>query len=186
MTHGQTGELSVMQEISVIVDFNGIVIFDPVLLGCIRPEIGCGENLYQRFTQTNEGDEVVKQGIVVPIIGINDSIYRVLIRDEAERSQVDPELIVVSNHGFPLKIVSQAVITDLASFLEWNPEEDWQKINVSPGDYSVRINGFRKIKNKEVVDFGFEVVLGGRECLPEFSASLAMNMQVLELPDKWF
>lgn len=88
-THGPTGELSVVQEVNIIVDFNGIAIFDSVLLGCIRPEIGR-----------------------------------------------------VSNHGFLLKIVSQAVVTDLASFLEWNPEEDWQKTNVSPGDYSVRINGF--------------------------------------------
>lgn len=169
---------------SIIVDFNGIVIFDPVLLGAIHPAVGRGENLYRRFTHTPEGDQVVKQGIVVPIIGINDSIYRVLIRDETEQSPIDPDLIVVSNYEFPLKIVSQGVITDLASLLEWNPEEDWQKMNIPPGEYSVRINGFRKIVNNEVEDFGFEVVLTRCECLPAFSASLVRNMQVLELPDE--
>ena len=173
-----------MQETSIIVDFNGIVIFDPLLLGALYPEVGHGENLYRRFTQTPEGDDVVKQGIVVPIIGINDSIYRVLIRDEAEQSPVDSDLIVVSNYAFPLRIASQAVITDLASLLEWNPEEEWQKMNIPPGNYSVRINGFRNIMNNEVVDFGFEVVLTGCECLPQFSASLVKNMQFLELPDK--
>lgn len=96
-----------MQETRIIVDFNGIVIFDPVLLAVIYPEIGHGENLYRHFTQTPDGDEVVKQGIVVPIIGINDSIYKVLIRDEAEQSPVDPDLIVVSNYAFPLRIVSR-------------------------------------------------------------------------------
>lgn len=29
------------------------------------------------FTGSEEGDAVVRQGIVVPLIGINDSIYKV-------------------------------------------------------------------------------------------------------------
>ena len=54
----------------------------------------------------------------MPIIGINDSIYKVFLRNESEPSVIDPELIVVSNEVFPLKISSHAVITDLASLLE--------------------------------------------------------------------
>ena len=172
-----------MQEIEVIVDFNGIVIFDPMLLCGFYPGIAIGENLYRRFTQTDDGDKVVEQGIVLPIIGINDSIYRVLIRDETERSRVDPELIIFSNSEFPLKITSQAIITDMASLLEWNPDEEWQELEIPVGNYSVAINGFRKIENNAIVDFGFEIVFAKRGALPKFSASLTKNMQVLELPD---
>jgi hypothetical protein len=56
-----------------------------------------------------------------------------------------------------------------------------RKLNNSPGNYSVWINGFRKVENNEVVDFGFEIVMTRCEGLPVFSASLARNMKVLEL-----
>lgn len=171
-----------MHELEVVVDFNGIVIFDPAVLNSFYPGLKRGENLYRSFTQSCDGDEVVRQGIVMPILGINDSIYKVIIRENLEQSKISERLIVVSNAGFPLKISKFAVISDLASFLEWDPDEDWQTLSFSPGNYFVKINGFRKIENNEVTDFGFEVILTRCVELPEFSGSLTENMQVLELP----
>lgn len=171
-----------MQKLKLIVDFNGIAIFDPKLLQRFYGEIGIGENLYERFIRTDDGDKIVAQGIVVPILSINDSTYKIFLRNENEPSSLDPEIIVTSNEVFPLKISHHAVITDMASLLEWDPDEDWQTLDTPPGAYSVRINGFRLIENNLVTDFGFEIVLTESETLPAFTGSLSKNMQVLELP----
>ena len=40
-----------MQKIDVTVDFNGIVVFDPVLLNDFYGEIDNAVNLYQRFVK---------------------------------------------------------------------------------------------------------------------------------------
>lgn len=171
-----------MQELEVTVDFNGIVLFDPEALKNFYSEIDIGTNLYFRFTRTDDGDAVVQQGIIIPIIGINDSIYKVFLRFSTETSKIDPTTIIASNGDFPFRVNSQAVITDMASLLEWDPTEDWPKLELPAGNYSARINGFRVIKNNEIADFGFEIVFTTCDVLPAFTGSLATNMQVLELP----
>lgn len=171
-----------MQTLEVTTDFNGIVMLCPDRLEDFYGTLSIGENLYEKFVGTTDGDTVIREGIIVPIIGINDSTYRIIIRDEAEPSSIPGNLIIVSNHDFPLIVTSRAVIADMAVLLEWSPEESWQDVKIEPGNYSVCVNGFRQIQNDEVIDFGFEFVLSKRSSRPEFTASLEKNMQVLELP----
>ncbi|ATQ78335.1 hypothetical protein CR152_30380 [Massilia violaceinigra] len=171
-----------MQQFEVVVDFGGIVVFDDKGLQAYFGNIAEGDNLYRRFTTTDDGDKVVEQGIVIPIIGVNDSSYRVSVRMAGEPSIVPDELIIVRNASFPLRVTDRLIIADLAVFLEWYPEEGWQRIDIAPGCYAVAVNGFRKVENNVVVDFGFEIVLTPADALPPMSASLQQNMQVLELP----
>ncbi|OIJ41832.1 hypothetical protein [Massilia timonae] len=69
-----------MQKFELIVDFNGIVIFDPSLLAGYFSEINPGDNLYARFVRSDEGERVVEQGIVLPVLGLNDGIYSIILR----------------------------------------------------------------------------------------------------------
>ncbi|NHZ37962.1 hypothetical protein [Massilia rubra] len=124
----------------------------------------------------------MEQGIALPIVGINDSSYRVIVRLAGEASAIPDQLIVVRNASFPLRVTGRLIIADLAVFLEWYPEQGWQRVDVAPGCYAVAVNGFRKVDNKVVVDFGFEIVLTPAATLPAMSASLQQDMQVLELP----
>lgn len=171
-----------MQQFEVIVDFGGIVMFDDKSLQAYFGQIAEGDNLYTRLTTSDDGDKVVEQGIVVPIIGVNDSFYRVVVRMAGEASVVPDELIIVRNASFPLRVTGRLIIADLAVFLEWYPEQGWQRVDVAPGCYAVAVNGFRKVDNNVVVDFGFEIVLTPAATLPAMSASLQQDMQVLELP----
>ncbi|MDQ1924539.1 hypothetical protein [Massilia pseudoviolaceinigra] len=171
-----------MQQFEVVVDFGGIVVFDDKGLQAYFGNIAEGDNLYRRFTSTDDGDKVVEQGIVIPIIGVNDSSYRVSVRMAGEPSVVPDELIIVRNASFPLRVTGRLIIADLAVFLEWYPEEGWQQIDIAPGCYAAAVNGFRKVENNVVVDFGFDIVLTPADALPPMSASLQQNMQVLELP----
>lgn len=171
-----------MQELELTVDFNGIVIFDPALLVGYFSGINVGDNLYGRFVSSDEGDRVVSGGIVLPILGLNDSNYKIILRRAEEPSSVDPGTIIVVNGAFPLKIATKAIIADMATLREWSPDENWHEVSLAPGNYSVNVNGFRKVSEGEVIDFGFELVFEERRLLPKFSGSLDKNMQVLELP----
>jgi len=172
-----------MQELELIVDFNGIVVFDPCLLEEFCSGIKFGENLYRRFTTTDDGDKVVEQGILVPVLAINDSIYKVYVRLAHEASPVPSELIVLSNGDFPFRVRERAMIADMAALLEWAPEENWQPLELAAGNYSVCINGFRRIENNQIIDFGFEIVFSPCETLPQCTGSLTTSMQVQEFPE---
>ena len=171
-----------MQNFELIVDFNGIVIFDPSVLAGYFCEINLGDNLYARFVGSDEGERVVEQGIVLPVLGLDDGIYSIILRTDKEPRGIDPKTIIVSNATFPLKIVTKAVISDMATLREWAPGENWREVMLSPGNYAVTVNGFRVIARREIIDFGFEFVFEETEELPTLSGSLAKNMQVLELP----
>lgn len=172
-----------MQELRITVDFNGIAIFDPDVLERFYGAIARGENLYRRMTTTDDGDQVVEQGVIVPILGLNDSIYRVLAREEHEPPCIPAGLVVVTNAGFPLQVARRAVIADMACLLEWWPEDGWQQLDIGPGLYSVAVTGFRSVQDGVVADFGFELSFSRRAALPTFTGSLAQDMQVLALPD---
>ncbi|NHZ82791.1 hypothetical protein F2P44_26460 [Massilia sp. CCM 8695] len=171
-----------MRQFEAVVDFGGIVVFDDKGLQAHVGSIAEGDNLYRRFTATGDGDKVVEQGIVMPIIGINDSSYRVLVRMDVDASAVPDQLIIVRNASFPLRVTGRLIIADLAVFLEWYPEEGWQRIDVPQGCYAAAVNGCRKVEHHVVVDFGFEIVLTPTDPLAPMTASLRQSMQVLELP----
>ena len=73
-------------------------------------------------------------------------------------------------------------IADLAVFWEWTDKLGWREINVSAGYYSVSIKGFRCISNKIIIDYGYEITLEQKKNLPDITASLDQDMQVLYLP----
>jgi|GEM_PF-1022808 len=163
------------------VDFGGIVMFDAACLkGCFGRDIAEGENLYRLFVTTDMGDEVVDAGAVIPIVGINDSTYEILIRSDAEKSSVD-DLIIVSNGVFPLEVRQRLVIADLAVLYEWDEGLGWHSLRVDPGFYGVTVNGFRKIEAGAVSRFGYELVFARHDSLPAFSGDLEREMQVLQL-----
>lgn len=171
-----------MQEFEIIVDFNGIVLVDPSLLDEFYGGIMPGDNLYQRFIKTEDGDEVVNRGIVVPILGVNDGTYRIVLREQGEKSSIPENHVVVSNGVFPFKVGKRAVMMDMANLLEWYPDENQVDVSIPPGCYEIRINGFREVADGIVQDVGFEFVFNKCEVLPRLTGSLAKNMQVLELP----
>lgn len=172
-----------MQRFEIIVDFGGIVIFDPDRLTEYFGGIDVGTNLYRRFITTDDGERVVEAGIVTPILGINDSIYEVDVRLATEPALVEESLIIFENSSFPLHIRERCIIADLGSLLEWSPPNNWHTINMAPGYYSVNVRGYRNIQNSLVIDFGFEIVFTHMETLPAMSASMTQDMQVLSLPD---
>ena len=171
-----------MQQFTVIVDFNGIVLFEPTLLKkYYNGIIEYGTNLYHRFITMDEGDEVVNLGMVIPILGINDGVYRIVIRRNEEPSTIE-DGVFFENSVFPLHVAQRLVIADLAVLLEWEDDLGWQNVDLSAGFYSIAVRGFRFIERNIVVDCGYEFVVKPEHKLPLRTGDLEKNMQVLCLP----
>ncbi|OLH09223.1 hypothetical protein DXO246_13480 [Xanthomonas oryzae pv. oryzae] len=139
-----------------------------------------GYNLWEDFTSTEKGDEVIRKGIVVPLLGINDGIYEVCVR-MADESSIWDVLPLKENLGFPLEVSDRLVIADLAVFLHWSEGEGWLYLDLSPGFYSVDIAGYRKLINGVVASCGYDFILHHTNACPSLSAELDKDMQVLTL-----
>lgn len=171
-----------LQHLRITVDYNGIVLFDPdALVRYFGGTIQEGENILERLTTTDDGDAVIAAGVALPILGINDSTYEVLIRHASEPSELGCP-IIVENGVFPMRVAARLVIADLAVLAEWTDDLGWQTVRIAPGHYGVTVRGFREIENSQVLRFGYELVFEPENQLPAMSASLEKNMQVLELP----
>ncbi|UKE74486.1 hypothetical protein [Xanthomonas graminis] len=162
------------------VDFNGLVLFDPGRLSDHYGGLEVGRNLWADFITTEKGDEVVRQGIIVPLLGINDGLYDVCVRATNEPTMWDVRHLK-ENGGFPLQVSSRLVIADLAVLLEWYPNEGWFDLDIPSGIYEVDIFGCRKVVGGIVESCGYDFVLKTSNGLPHMSAVLDKDMQVLTL-----
>lgn len=165
------------------VDFHGLVVFDPDRLAAFfGGTIPAGTNVYRTMTTTDAGEAVIERGIVVPILGINDSTYEVFVRSNDEASGVEDG--VIFTHGvYPLQVDRRLVLADMATFVEWDQDLGWVDLPVHQGRYAVTIRGFRYVHSSAVARFGYEFCLDARAALPAFTADMHASMQVLELPD---
>ena len=167
-----------------LTDYSGIVLFDPDALTQFYGRIRTGTNLFKRFTRTTDGDEILKLGIVVPILAIDDAGYTIIIRDAAEPSPIDP-YVVVTNATYPFRVTREAVLADLAVFRDWEADLDWQRVPIPVGRYAVTIRGFRRIAKtrRKILDAGYEFALRRVRKLPPVSADTGANMRTLKLDD---
>jgi hypothetical protein len=133
----------------VITDFNGVVIFDPDrLIQFCGGHIDEGADLFTRFMTSNDGDKVIEQGIIIPILAIDDAGYSVEFYID-EKSDRPKEQIVFENGDFPLYIEKKLVLADLAVLKEWIEGLDWTYLDIPPGYFKATVRGFCKKKNQQ-------------------------------------
>ena len=164
-------------------DYNGIVLFEP---GRLREFYGGrirrGRNLFARFTKTEDGDAVLRRGIVVPILAIDDGGYSIIVRDAHEPSPVERD-VILTNGVYPLRVRDRVVIADLVVMREWQDETDWRDVPIAPGTYGVTVRGFRKMarRQRKIIDAGYELVLARTSRLPRVTANTGAKMRTLKL-----
>jgi hypothetical protein len=168
---------------TITIDFHGIVLFSPERLkDYFGGSIEDGTNIYRIMTTTDAGEDVINKGIVIPILGINDSTYEVFARTKESPSAIE-DLVSFESGIYPLQVTNQLIIADMASLVEWDEGAGWIDVPIRPGHYAVTVRGFRQIIDHEVKRFGFEFILDKRAEAPAFTADMSRSMQVLELPD---
>lgn len=162
-------------------DFNGIVVFEPYRLanffgGSIAP----GTDLFRMFRTSEAGDEVLKAGIVIPILAIDDAGYSLefFINEESKRPTSE---IKFTNGIFPLHVERRLVAADLAVFKEWEEDTDWIDVPVPTGIYAAQVRGFRA-RNEQgvIIDCGYEIVLETTNKMPALSGTTDINARVFD------
>lgn len=167
---------------TVFTDANGIVLFDP---GRLRERYGGSiaerTDLFTKFIATDEGDEVLKEGIVVPILSIDDAGYEVVVR-RASEAYTPPGVALVENGVYPLRVSDRLVIADIAVLRDWADGLGWEDVSVPAGIYAVTIRGFQEldVSGRTILHAGYEIILAAQECLPAFTADTGRNMRVLD------
>lgn len=168
-----------MRILMVDTDFNGIVFFDPCLLraqagGSIAP----GTDLFTRYTTTEEGDDVIAAGVILPLLAIDDGGYEIVVRRSDEEPPALGE-IVVENGAYPLHVQQRLMVADLAVLKDWEEELGWQDCDVAPGVYSAVIRGFREAGvDGRITRAGYELTLQRVSELPAPTADLSKNLRL--------
>jgi hypothetical protein len=166
----------IIQEFLLPVDFNGIVVFSYPDLDKWYNGIVNGQNILKDFIQTDLGDKVMDEGLVIPIVNIDDGDY--LIRIFHEKASDDGVDIAFMEFGFPIKIDKQIFCADAAVFWDWEEYLSWRKLDISPGFYSVDVRGVRHLK--EGGDFipGYDFIFKKTTSLPKRTAKARSDSRV--------
>jgi hypothetical protein len=171
-----------LDEMTVDVDFNGIVVFAfPDLLRYFGGQVSDGQNILKPFTETDLGDKVVDDGVVLPIINIDDGGYLVRFLDEAPWSS--PQRIVAfSDAGYVLNVTDRLYVADAAVFWDWEALLGWREVSVAPGTYTVTIEGVAHLGPEGSVDrVGYDIVLKTVNSLPKRTARIREDSRVAPL-----
>jgi hypothetical protein len=175
-----SGMVSVLlADFKVSVDLNGVVVFAyPELLRHFGGVISNGENILKKFTETDLGDAVVDAGHVIPIVNIDDGDY--LIRVYMDRAPVaNSREVVFSDPGYVLDVQRDLYVADAAVFWDWEELLGWHKIPVSPGLYSVTVQGVRhRAANDQVDAAGYDLILERVDQLPRRAAVVRSDSRV--------
>lgn len=146
-------------EYIVDVDFNGIVIFVyPELAKIFGGDIKTGQNILEAFSTTDKGDEVLDEGLALPIMGVDDGSYRVRFFVDEKPSDHDRK-ILFEDDGFYLNVVGSVYIADMAVFWDWESYTDWKKLEISTGLYRAAVAGVHTYDGIGEVLYGFDICL---------------------------
>jgi hypothetical protein len=167
---------------TVNVDYNGLVLFDPASVIQRFGPLAPGTDLFSRFISSEEGDEALRHGIVVPVLAVDDAGYDVVVRLASEPARIQAADVICENGIFALRVCSgHVIVADLSAIMDWIDEPSGLRVPVEPGNYSVRIRGYRRVdwKHRVLKTAGYEFVLRRVRRLPRVSGKTDVKMRTL-------
>lgn len=168
-----------MWQLKLVVDFNGIVLFDPAVVGRHIKPLRRGMNLFKKFTTSEMGDQALAAGLFVPVLAIDDSTYDIYVRFDDEASRVQPSLIVCESGPFAFQTVDSLVIADLGALHYWDGIGDGNRLQWSKGTFHVKVRGFSA---PDLSTAGYEFVFTRTPKLRRTPRTEGARMRVLRLP----
>lgn len=166
-----------IQELSVSVDFNGIVMFSYPDINSWFGGITSGDNILKPLIETDLGDKVMDEGIIVPIINIDDGDY--LIRLFSGAPVQDEAEVVFQESGYPFRVSRDAFIADAAVLWDWEESLGWSRVAIDPGFYAVDVRGVRHANKGGGYSGGYDFILRKVEFLQKRTANTRSDSRVL-------
>lgn len=170
-----------MWQLTISVEANGIVLFDPYVVRNELGKIRRGTNLFKRFTTTDEGDSVLARGLFLPVLAIDDAGYDVHLRLADERSRVPAKDVVCENGIFALRVLDTLVVADLEYLMNWDAGAVNNAIEFPSGMYGVRVRGFSA---RDLSTAGYEFVFTRGSRLPKVTGETGARMRVPRMEEK--
>jgi hypothetical protein len=165
-----------VQQFSLPIDFNGIVIFSYPDIDRWYNGIRNGQNILKDFIETDIGDKVMDEGLVVPVVNIDDGDYLIRIfYDEPFDQGIE---VVFLESGFPMKISNSIFCADVAVFWDWEEYLGWNKINIQPGFYSVDARGVKHLREQGNHIPGYDFIFKKLASLPMRTAKTRSDSRI--------
>jgi hypothetical protein len=160
----------------------GFVLLDPARLDAFYEGKARGENLLQRFSETDDGDRVSAEGIAIPLVAVDEGDYTVLIRDAAAPALgPDPK---VRSTGWVLGTeTGELLFSGIGYLWKWNPDDPgWAAIRLTPGWYGVEVLGYVLNEGKPTEEWAFEFALTPASARPAFAADVSAPLSLGQPP----
>ncbi len=167
-----------MVRVSLDVRSNGMVIFDPAALIRHYGGITAGTNLFERYTTTDEGDDVITKGLIIPVLGILNTPKTLIFKTHGEPWEFEGDVWLDSEHH-PLAIVAGLVVFDLAPLKSWPEDAPWIPVpGFGPGTYrvAIRLYGRESVSDPNRA-FGYIIEIEACAELPPLTADLDEFLQ---------
>ncbi len=169
-----------MWQLTLDVETNGLVLFDLAIIqrhfAAGLPE---GTDLLSRFRDDALGDVVLKRGLFLPILAIDDATYDILVRLDDEPSSLEPAHVLCRNGVYALEIDYSLIIADLEAVMFWDEGTWGNRLQFPRGKYAVEVVGF---SSPDLSSAGYEFHLRRVRDLPEVTGSTGASMRVLRQP----
>lgn len=170
------------KQFDLLIDGPGIVFFDPYVVAAFLSKRKLATtDLFQLFLDDPTlGDEVITQGIILPIYPIPPIDYQVIINNTST-SSIRPSWLRLTSPPLPLTVGQQGklVAADMYALMEWDTNF-YQAVTdpgclapqaataLHPGQYKALINGFveQEYEGRGPKNIGYELLLERVETLP--------------------
>jgi hypothetical protein len=152
-------------------ELGGFAVVDPERLAAFFGGRAAGCDLLERFVSSGDGDRVAKEGIVLPLLGIEAGYYDLVFRAPDEPSAI--ERASVSARGWVLGSErGELLLCGLGYLKDWRPDHARHgRVSVAPGWYAVEVRG-ALVAGEDDCDGVIELVLAPSAARPRFSAAL--------------
>lgn len=158
----------------------GLVLLDPERLDDLYEHGARGANLLERFTESEDGDRVSREGIVIPMLGLEAAYYTVVLRDPATPGVAQAPR--VSSGGWILGTTTgRLLLCGLGYLARWDPDDPRHgRIQVPPGWYGVTILGHVLDAGGPDEEWVIEVVLDPTGEQPPFAGDVSAQLSFAE------
>lgn len=151
----------------------GFLFYNPFSLDNYIKKVGTDIPILDRFTGTDEGEILMKEGAILPIIGIQSRTYRLIIRTKTD-AEIDDEWVGLKISPSRRYILnsnpSNALILADADLLHsWEPDRAFlASLFINKGPKIVDVCGYVKASRRWNVPtlVTYEIVIADGELLP--------------------
>lgn len=153
-------------------ELHGFVLLDPARLEHFYDAPVRGVDLLARFARSEDGDRVCREGVAIPMIGVEAGDYTIIVRDAALQS-MDQHPRLRSSGWILGTETGKLIFCGLGYLTDWEPDHPRHAhVEVPPGWYRVEITGHVVHDGTSAEEWEYQLALSLTREKPVFSADL--------------